>query len=151
MDANTFPITSESEAATQAAGRAFASTLIAPETILLEGAVGAGKTSFVRAVLQALAGEAIEVPSPTFPIVQTYELPVGDVWHVDLYRVSSPAEVIELGLVEAMQTSICFIEWPDRLGQFRPVSAKTLRFSPVGDTARRIELLEGISQSGAAE
>lgn len=81
----------------------------------LQGDLGSGKSTLARACVQALAGAAIEVPSPTFTLVQAYDLPVFPVWHVDLYRLQEPAEVGELGLEEALEGGALLIEWPERL------------------------------------
>jgi tRNA threonylcarbamoyladenosine biosynthesis protein TsaE len=110
-------------------------------TVLMEGPVGAGKSHIARAAIHARAGETTEVPSPTFTLVQTYDTPGAEIWHADLYRLTDPSEVEELGLADAMETAIVLIEWPDRLGALRPRGAITLRLVPVGD--RRIARLTG--------
>lgn len=93
--------------------------LQAPATVFLWGAMGAGKSTFARAFLRSyFQEETLEVPSPTFTLVQTYEPkdPArSTVWHVDLYRIQTLDEVWELGLDEALSQHICLIEWPDRL------------------------------------
>lgn len=110
------------------------------DVVLLEGDVGAGKTHFARALIQSLLEVPEDVPSPTFTIVQTYETPKGDIWHADLYRLTSTLEIEELGLTEAFENDICLVEWPDRLGTLCPTSALTLKFA-AGDLteARNIE------------
>lgn len=138
------------EAATAAFARALAPLLKSGDALLLDGPLGAGKTSFARALIRALAGPEIEVPSPSFNLVLTYETPVGTVSHFDLYRIADPRELDELGLDEALSDGVTLIEWPDRLSGFAPASALTLRFSAesASATARRVELLgdEGWSQ-----
>lgn len=104
-------------------------------TLLLEGPVGAGKSHVARAAIRARAGAATEVPSPSFTLVQVYDTPSGEIWHADLYRLTDPAEVEELGLAEAMGQAIVLVEWPDRLGSLRPPDAITLRLMPVNDPA----------------
>ena len=99
------------------------------DTLLLEGSVGAGKTHFARALIQSLLPLPEDVPSPTFTLVQTYELAQSDIWHADLYRLTSTSEIEELGLLAAFETDICLIEWPDRLGDLRPTQALTLQFA----------------------
>ncbi len=100
-------------------------------TLLLEGPVGAGKSHVARAAIRALAGAATEVPSPSFTLVQVYDTPEGEIWHADLYRLTDPAEVEELGLVGAMGQAIVLVEWPDRLAGLRPPDAVTLRLEPL--------------------
>jgi tRNA threonylcarbamoyladenosine biosynthesis protein TsaE len=117
--------------------RALAKHLGAGDVILLEGDVGAGKTHFARAVIKSLLLEDEDVPSPTFTLVQTYDTTAGALWHTDLYRLSSDFEVEELGLDEAMETAVCLIEWPDRLGPLSPASALVIILEPM-DNGRRM-------------
>lgn len=95
-------------------------------TLLLEGPVGAGKSHLARAAIRQLAGAMIDVPSPTFTLVQSYDTALAEVWHADLYRLTDPAEIEELGLADAMGRDILLIEWPDRLGSYRPLDAISL-------------------------
>ena len=118
--------------ATAALARRLAPHLRAGDVILLEGPIGAGKTHFARALIQAL-GVAEDVPSPTFTLVQTYEAPDFDIWHADLYRLTHPDEAVELGLTEAFESALCLVEWPEKLGRDAPNAALTLRFSIQGD------------------
>lgn len=127
--------------ATARLGAWFASRLRAGDCLLLEGQIGAGKSHFARALIQARLGRVEDVPSPTFTLVQSYEADV-EIWHADLYRLRHPDEVFELGLEEAFGTAICLIEWPDRLGRAQPEAAMRLRFTPEG-TGRRVEILPG--------
>lgn len=99
------------------------------DVILLEGPIGAGKSAFCRALIRARLGRMEDVPSPTFTLVQTYEDAGGDIWHCDLYRLTHPEEVFELGLEEAFTNAICLIEWPDRLGADAPSDALRMRFA----------------------
>ncbi len=99
------------------------------DTILLEGPIGSGKTAFCRAVIRARLGRMEDVPSPTFTLVQTYDAPDGDIWHCDLYRLTSTDEVFELGLEDAFETAICLVEWPDRLGEDIPTDALSMQFT----------------------
>jgi len=125
------PVTLPDPEATVALARRFAPLLGAGDVLLLEGQIGAGKTAFARALIQAL-GVAEDVPSPTFTLVQTYEAGV-EIWHADLYRLSHPDEAVELGLTEAFETALCLVEWPGKLGADRPEQALTLQFSVVGE------------------
>ena len=114
--------------------------LLAPgDTLLLEGSIGAGKSAFARALIRARLNRMEDVPSPTFTLVQTYEDPEGDIWHCDLYRLTHPDEVFELGLDEAFTTAICLIEWPDRLGTDAPENALRLAFA-AGDAEHSVQI-----------
>jgi tRNA threonylcarbamoyladenosine biosynthesis protein TsaE len=93
----------------------FASLLEAGDVVLLKGDLGAGKSTFARALIQGFCGENTEVPSPTFTLVQTYETKAFPIWHFDLYRLKNPEEIYELGIEEAMHHGVCLIEWPERL------------------------------------
>ncbi len=108
-------------AATHALGRALAPLLRPGDSVALFGSLGAGKTSLCRGILQGL-GFPGEVPSPTFPIVQSYAPPETrlPVWHVDLYRVERAEELEELGLDEALYDGVLLIEWPERLPALWP-------------------------------
>lgn len=119
--------------ATQALGELLAQYLHRGDTLLLTGSIGAGKSHLARSLIRAHLGRMEDAPSPTFTLVQTYEDEKGDIWHADLYRLSHPDEVIELGLDDAMQNEICLIEWPDRLGDLAPPSAIHLTLTPEGD------------------
>ena len=122
-------ITLKTENDTQHLAAQIAGILRAGDTLLLSGEIGAGKSAFARALIRTLAGAEIEVPSPTFTLVQTYELSDFDVWHCDLYRLTHPDEAFELGLDEAFETAVCLIEWPDRLAAEAPDGALILHFT----------------------
>ncbi len=101
-------------------------TLQSGDVVLLSGVVGAGKTHFARSLIQSQLSAPEDVPSPTFTLVQTYETKQGEIWHADLYRLTDPQEIEELGLIEAFETAICLIEWPDRLADLAPHHALSL-------------------------
>lgn len=126
MSAETTPETSlflPDEAATDALGAKLAQILKAGDTVLLEGPIGAGKSHLARALIRARLGRMEDVPSPTFTLVQIYEMPDTEIWHSDLYRLGHPDEILELGLEQAFGSAICLIEWPDRLGPHLPENA----------------------------
>lgn len=122
--------------ATAACARALGVFVTAGDTILLSGDVGAGKTHFARALIQSLLLVPEDVPSPTFTLVQTYDTPKGGIWHTDLYRLTSAHEVEELGLIDAFETAICLVEWPDRLGTLIPKAALSITLSQGPDDTR---------------
>ncbi|WP_323781666.1 tRNA (adenosine(37)-N6)-threonylcarbamoyltransferase complex ATPase subunit type 1 TsaE [Thalassovita sp.] len=125
---------------TAALARAIARVLAPGDVILLQGGIGAGKTHFARALVQSLLHEPEDVPSPTFTLVQVYDGQTAEIWHSDLYRLSSPDEAVELGLEDAFEGAICLVEWPDRLAELTPANALTLTFDVTGEETRRVAL-----------
>jgi tRNA threonylcarbamoyladenosine biosynthesis protein TsaE len=107
------------EAATAAFAARVSALAAAGDVIALKGDLGAGKTSFARAFIRSRGGEE-EVPSPTFTLVQVYELAGAAIWHFDLYRLKSAEEAWELGIEDAFSEGISLIEWPERLGSLLP-------------------------------
>jgi tRNA threonylcarbamoyl adenosine modification protein YjeE len=111
------------ERATVQLGADLALALRLGDVLALEGDLGAGKTTLARGLIRALAGDQeLEVPSPTFTLVQAYEgrIPIH---HFDLYRLSSAAELDELGFDDAIAQGAALVEWPDRAGGRLPESA----------------------------
>jgi tRNA threonylcarbamoyl adenosine modification protein YjeE len=103
----------DDEAATIRLGEDLALALETGDCLALSGDLGAGKSALARAFLRALADDAeLEVPSPTFTLVQSYDLRIP-VFHFDLYRLGDAAELTELGFDEALQNGICLVEWPE--------------------------------------
>ncbi len=97
------------------------------DTLCLEGDLGAGKSTFARALIRALAGDAaLDVPSPTFTLTQIYETPRFEVAHFDLYRLTDPDEIDELGLETALKRGVAVIEWPSRGGDRIPQDSVAL-------------------------
>jgi tRNA threonylcarbamoyladenosine biosynthesis protein TsaE len=125
------------EAATAALAARLAAVVRPGDVLLLSGPIGAGKTALARALIRHASGNPAEdVPSPTFTLVQTYATPRGEIWHADLYRLSHPDEVLELGLAEAFDTAICLVEWPDRLGSLTPPGALRIELAAGRDGHR---------------
>ncbi len=133
MKETTTKIHLATEAETTALSEHFSRHLKAGESILLSGDLGTGKSSFARSFIRHRLGQDEEVPSPTFTLVQTYQHDEVEIWHCDLYRLSDPTEVIELGLDEALDREICLIEWPDRLGEIEPPAAIKIQLEYAGD------------------
>lgn len=133
-----------SEAETDAFARVFARALEPLDAVMLRGGLGAGKTSFCRAVIRELCrDDRLEVPSPTFTLVQHYEAADGRaLWHFDLYRIEDPDEVYETGWEEALGQAVVLVEWPERLGALLPGRRIEVTLSPVADNpdARRVEV-----------
>ncbi|WP_172297804.1 tRNA (adenosine(37)-N6)-threonylcarbamoyltransferase complex ATPase subunit type 1 TsaE [Pseudoruegeria sp. HB172150] len=133
-------LTFQSPEETAAFAAALAPLLKPGDAILLQGGLGSGKTHFARSLIQArlsAAGLAEDVPSPTYTLVQVYDDGLSEIWHCDLYRLSGPHDVVELGLEEAFSSAICLIEWPDRLDDFAPRSALTLELSMTDAPGKR--------------
>lgn len=130
------------EADTDRLGAALAQIAQPGDCILLEGAIGSGKSTLARAFIRARLGRMEDVPSPTFTLVQVYEAEGVEIWHADLYRLSHPDEVWELGLDAAFDAAICLIEWPDRLGRHLPPQALHVRLTPSGE-GRRAQISGG--------
>ena len=102
--------------------------------MLLQGPLGAGKSALARALIRAAASDpALDVPSPTYTLVQQYETKAGPLHHFDLWRLDGPAALTELGWDEARE-GVVVVEWPDRLGELRPDPAitVTLAWTPGG-------------------
>jgi len=124
--------------ATEALGRKLSLRARAGDVILLEGPIGAGKSCLARAFIRARLGEAEEVPSPTFTLVQVYEADGAEIWHADLYRLTHPDEVWELGLDDAFTSAISLVEWPDRLGAHVPPDALRIGLDAAGEGRRAV-------------
>ena len=108
------------EAATRALAVDISALASSTDIIALKGDLGSGKTSFARAFIRARGYGGEEVPSPTFTLVQVYELPGGPIWHIDLYRLRDPEEAWELDIEDAFRDGVSLIEWPERLGPLVP-------------------------------
>jgi tRNA threonylcarbamoyladenosine biosynthesis protein TsaE len=133
------------EADTAVLGERLADIARPGDVIALYGDLGAGKTTLARALIRRLAGPETEAPSPTFPLVQTYQAASAasslTIWHFDLYRLNDPGEARELGLEEAVD-GLALIEWPERLGRDLPIARLEvqLSFGGAGRIARLLDL-----------
>jgi hypothetical protein len=119
--------------------------LIGPgDVITLSGDLGAGKTAAARAMIRYLAGDdSVEVPSPTFTLAQTYDLPPFSLVHADLYRVQDPVELEEIGLSPLPEATVALIEWPERAPEALPADRIDIALShrpALGSSARAAEI-----------
>jgi tRNA threonylcarbamoyl adenosine modification protein YjeE len=125
-----FNATLANEAATLRFMADIATALEPGDLVTLSGDLGAGKTTFARALIRYLAGdETIEVPSPTFTLIQTYDLPRFTLVHADLYRLSGAAELAELGFDDLPEGTVVLMEWPDRAAGFLPPDRLDITFT----------------------
>lgn len=119
----------------------FALSLSRGDVVCLYGDLGMGKSVFARAVIRALfENPALEVPSPTFTLVQTYDTSKGEVWHFDLYRLKAAEEIYELGWEDAVAGAINIIEWPERLGSLIPADRIDIHLSATADGGRLLQV-----------
>ena len=116
------------EAATAALAARLAAVARPADIIALKGELGVGKTAFARAFIRARGNED-EVPSPTFTLVQVYNVGPTAIWHFDLYRIRAPEDAWELGIEDAFISGISLIEWPERLGPLLPERRLEITFS----------------------
>lgn len=130
----------ESPEATAGAGRALAAELAPGTTVALEGDVGAGKTHFVRGMVEGWGGES-GATSPTFALLHEYASPRGAIYHLDLYRAKSAEEIMSAAHDELGDTSaLVIIEWADRFPPLVPAGAVRVRIAHAGETKREISV-----------
>ena len=126
--------------ATEGLGRRLAGLLRPGDAILLHGPLGAGKTALARALLRAACADpALEVPSPSYTLVQSYQAGDLTIHHFDLWRLDGPAALDELGWDEA-RDGVVLVEWPDRLGSLWPADALHISLRPTGPESRQAVL-----------
>lgn len=142
-----FTLSSEDE--TTQLARDVGGCLSSGDTLLLHGHIGAGKTFFARRLIQSLQETPEDIPSPTFTLVQTYDTRLGELWHADLYRLSGPDELFEIGLTDAMGDAICLIEWPDKLSGIEPRNSLNITFEALDvQMDNRRVVLSSLHKSG---
>jgi tRNA threonylcarbamoyladenosine biosynthesis protein TsaE len=116
------------ETATAALAARIAAVAAPGDIIALKGDLGTGKTAFARAFIRA-RGSLDEVPSPTFTLLQMYDVDPTVIWHFDLYRLRAPEDAWELGIEDAFTAGISLIEWPERLGLLLPERRLEITFA----------------------
>jgi tRNA threonylcarbamoyladenosine biosynthesis protein TsaE len=134
------------EAATVAMGNRLASIIENGAVVYLHGDLGAGKTTFTRGVVQGFGHEG-KVKSPTYTLVEPYELNRANVYHFDLYRLGDPEELEYMGIRDYFSSdAICIVEWPEKGGEFIPTPDLNISLSYV-NTERKI-VMESASERG---
>ena len=122
------------------------------DVIALSGNLGAGKTAFAKFFIKELCGEEVEVPSPTFTLVQTYDVQnakIGEVAHFDFYRLKNASEVVEIGFEDALLSGVCLIEWAEKIGEYMPRDYLNIHLQNVeGDEGARDATLEPCGSGG---
>ena len=138
-------LTLSSQADTERLAVALAPHLGAGDLVALSGDLGAGKSVFARALIGArlaALGRAEAIPSPTYTLVQVYDLDTVELWHADLYRLGDAGELVELGLADAFDQAICVVEWAERLGSEMPVRVLCVTLAAGADEAARTVEIE---------
>ncbi|MCC6428483.1 MAG: tRNA (adenosine(37)-N6)-threonylcarbamoyltransferase complex ATPase subunit type 1 TsaE [Phycisphaerales bacterium] len=147
---------SSCEAYTQALGVGLASLLRGGDAIALVGGLGAGKTTLTRAIVRGLGGNERMVSSPTFVVINQYDLPAASaghdrgihrIAHIDAYRLSGSDELDALGWdryfgpgSQPLPDVAAIIEWPEKLGDARPPTGATIAIDAVGPSSRRVAI-----------
>lgn len=136
------------EIATVAMGNKVAAIIEQGAVIYLHGDLGAGKTTFTRGVVQGF-GHTGKVKSPTYTLVEPYELTRANVYHFDLYRLGDPEELEYMGIRDYFsEQAICIVEWPEKGGEFIPVPDLDITLSYVGDERKIV--INSASERGIA-
>lgn len=129
------------QSATEALGIRLAGMASRGDIIFLCGTLGIGKSVLARAFIRTYCHTSEDIPSPTFTLVQTYDMEVIPVFHFDLYRLRAAVDVIELGIEEAFVNGISLIEWPDRLGDWLPANRLEIHMKPgINEISREVSL-----------
>jgi tRNA threonylcarbamoyl adenosine modification protein YjeE len=152
---SSYTVALANEQATERLVLDIAAALEPGDLITLSGDLGAGKTTFARAMIRTLAGDPdIAVPSPTFTLIQSYDLPRFPVVHADLYRLEGPGELAELGFEDLPKNAVVLLEWPDRAAGFLPPDRLDVAFTlaPLSGPEHRNARITGYgSFAGRAE
>jgi tRNA threonylcarbamoyladenosine biosynthesis protein TsaE len=128
------------EAGVESLARRIAGRLEAGDLVLLDGPLGAGKSTLARALIRTVCGAPdMDVPSPSYTLVQSYETPAFTLHHFDLWRLDGPDSLVELGWDEARRGAVV-VEWPDRLGDLRPADALCISIALDGPETRVVSV-----------
>jgi tRNA threonylcarbamoyladenosine biosynthesis protein TsaE len=130
---------------TTALGRSLVSMLAPPKLVVLRGDLGAGKTTLAKGIAEGFrAASADDVTSPTFTLVHEYRGPDANIYHIDLYRVETPAQLETLGLDDLIaENSILLIEWGEKFARFLHERDVEIALERVGEQQRRIRITSG--------
>ncbi len=142
--------TTRSEEETSELARKIAESLktelgVTPRSIFLNGTLGAGKSVFARSIIRTLMDDNnLNVPSPTFTLVQSYDAPDGfPIHHLDLYRLEDPEEIFELGWNDLQAEGLSIIEWPEKLGPYAPHERIEITIESEGQDGPRHITIDG--------
>jgi len=111
------------------------------DVVTFKGNLGAGKTTFIKYIIQHIMNEDITVTSPTFNLVQIYESSKFPIWHFDMYRLKTSEEVFEIGYEEALTQALSLIEWPERIQEFLPKDRLDVIITLNNSNIRTIEFI----------
>lgn len=130
--------------AMQDVARAIARVIKSQDCITLRGDLGTGKTTFARALIEALSAAPVEVTSPTFTLMQSYPVRLADgadetLWHLDLYRLEEPSEADALALPE-LEAHVMLIEWPEIIDAQLPADRLAITLSHEKDDTRSLRI-----------
>ena len=143
----TIASTQEMEALGGRLAHALKQDLLTESITTISGPLGAGKTTFVRGFLREM-DHAGTVKSPTYTLVEPYELEAGRVYHFDLYRLQDPSELESLGIRDYLDGAHCLIEWPEKgLGYLPPADIHII-IAPANDPHSRDFIIQASSQRG---
>lgn len=124
-----------------ALGNQLANHLYLGDVICLYGDLGVGKSALSRSIIRSFACDyKLEVPSPSFTIIQIYEFENVNIMHVDAYRLGGADELYELGFPECFNSNISLIEWPDRLGELTPDRRIDIHIKDLGAEKRQVNI-----------
>lgn len=136
MDEN---YTTVSESETAALAEKLSPMFAVGDIVCLRGPLGAGKSVFARALIRSICADPdLNVPSPTFTLLQTYDSAAGPVHHYDLYRLEEADEIYELGWEESCSDAITIVEWPERIAPLLPARYYEIAFKPDANDTRHI-------------